>query len=196
MSITAAIRIATEDDAAAIREIYAPHVEQSAVSFETQLPSVDEMARRIRTMVPLRPWLVYIVYGRVAGYAYASSHRERAAYRWSTEVTAYVHPDFHGRGIGKRLYAALCTLLHAQGYVNAFGIITLPNVASVALHESCGFRRCATYLHAGYKFDRWHDVGWWQLALQTPGARPNEPIAFADLNLDSLLASKKRLSTV
>ena len=139
------IRNACEADAKQIRAIYAPHVEHNAVSFETEVPSVDMMRERIRKLLPTHPWLVSIDGDRVTGYAYASPHRERAAYRWSVEVTAYIDRDFHGRGIGKRLYAALCTLLHAQRYVNAYGIITLPNAASIALHEACGFRHCATY---------------------------------------------------
>jgi phosphinothricin acetyltransferase len=175
------VRVARLDDAEQIRAIYAPHVEHNAVSFETEVPSIDTMRERIAKLLPTHPWIVSVAGDRITGYAYASPHRERAAYRWSVEVTAYVDADFHGQGIGKRLYAALCTLLHRQNYVNAFGIITLPNVASIALHEACGFRPCATYLHAGYKFGAWHDVGWWQLTIQTPVAPPNEPIPFAAL---------------
>lgn len=182
MKADVSLRVATEADAAVIRTIYAPHVEHAAVSFETETPSVETMAARIAKLLPTHPWLVAVVDDRVAGYAYASPHRERAAYRWSVEVTAYVHPQFHGRGIGKRLYAALQALLKAQNCINAFGIITLPNAASVALHEACGFRRCATFHHAGYKFGAWHDVGWWQLQIGEPASIPPEPIAFAQLD--------------
>ncbi|MFT3791977.1 MAG: GNAT family N-acetyltransferase [Rudaea sp.] len=180
------VRVANETDANVIRGIYAPHVEHSAVSFETAVPSADEMAARIRKLLPTHPWLVAVVDGHVAGYAYASPHRERAAYRWSVEVTAYVHAQFHRHGIGKRLYAALCAVLAAQRYVNAFGIITLPNAASVALHEACGFHRCATFRHAGYKFGAWHDVGWWQYEIDAASATPDEPIAFAAIDTGHL----------
>jgi phosphinothricin acetyltransferase len=186
MNANVVLRVATAADAAAIREIYAPHVEHAAVSFETETPSVDTMAARIAKLLPTHPWLVAVVGDRVAGYAYAGPHRERAAYRWSVEVTAYVHADFRGHGIGKRLYAALHALLNAQNYVNAFGIITLPNDASIALHEACGFRRCATFHHAGYKFGAWHDVGWWQLEIGTAAAVPAEPIALTDLDREIL----------
>ena len=189
MSTIPVIRVADETDAAAIRDIYAPHVERSAVSFETAVPSTSEMAARIRKLLPTHPWLVAVVDGHVAGYAYAGPHRERAAYRWSVEVTAYVHADFHERGIGKRLYTALRTVLRAQNMVNAFGIITLPNAASVALHEACGFRPCATFRHAGYKFGAWHDVGWWQLPISPPSAAPAEPIAFAAIDAQAVLNS-------
>lgn len=183
------VRIAREADAEAIRGIYAPHVEHSAVSFETVVPGADEMAARVRKLLPTHPWLVAIIGDRIAGYAYASPHRERPAYRWSVEVTAYVHAEFHGRGIGKRLYTALHALLKAQNYVNAFGIVTLPNAASVALHEACGFRQCATFCRAGYKFGRWHDVGWWQREIDASGCAPHEPIPFARIDADALLKS-------
>jgi len=180
------VRVANEADAGAIRGIYAPHVERSAVSFETAVPSADEMAARIRKLLPTHPWLVAVVDDRVAGYAYAGPHRERAAYRWSVEATAYVHPDFRNRGMGRRLYSALRAVLKAQNYVNAYGIITLPNAASIALHEACGYRPCATFHHAGYKFGAWHDVGWWQLQIAPPSPQPAEPVAFAELDAQTL----------
>lgn len=186
MNTAVVLRVANEGDAAAVRDIYAPHVEHATVSFETEVPSVATMAMRIAKLLPTHPWLVAVAGDRVAGYAYASPHRERAAYRWSVEVTAYVHADFHGQGIGKRLYAALHALLKAQNYVNAYGIITLPNAASIALHEACGFRRCALFRHAGHKFDAWHDVGWWQLQIGEPAAAPAEPIAFAQLDGETI----------
>lgn len=186
MNAAARLRVATAGDAAAIRAIYAPHVEHTAVSFETEAPGIEAMAARIERLLPTYPWLVALVDERVAGYAYASPHRERAAYRWSVETTAYVHADFYARGIGKRLYAALHAVLKAQKYVNAFGIITLPNAASVALHEACGFRRCATFLHAGYKSGAWHNVGWWQLQVAPPAPVPAEPVAFAKLDRATL----------
>ncbi|MBS0584363.1 MAG: N-acetyltransferase [Proteobacteria bacterium] len=186
MNAKITLRVANEGDAAAIRAIYAPYVERAAVSFETEVPDVAAMAARIAKLLPTHPWLVAVIDDQVAGYAYASPHRERAAYRWSVEVTAYVHPRFHARGIGKRLYAALHALLKAQNRVNAFGIITLPNAASVALHEACGFRHCATFRHAGYKFGAWHDVGWWQLEIGPASTMPAEPIAFAQLDASTI----------
>ncbi len=129
------------------------------------------MAQRMAKVLSLHPWIVATVADEIVGYAYAGPHRDRAAYRWSVDVTAYLDGRFHRRGIAKRLYAALCTLLKMQHIANAFGLITLPNAASAALHESCGFVRCATETRVGYKFDAWHDVGMWQKALQTGDCR-------------------------
>ncbi len=180
------IRVANEADAQQIRAIYAPHVESGVASFETVVPDVETMRARMRKLLPTHPWLVCVDGERIAGYAYAGPHRERAAYRWSTEVTTYVHADYHGRGMARRLYAALCTLLRLQGYVNAYGGITLPNAASVSLHESCGFKPCGLYRHTGYKFGAWRDVGWWQLVLQPPPQQPGEPIPFGALSASEL----------
>jgi len=188
MNSEVTLRLADPADASAIREIYAPHVTESAVSFETEVPSAETMAQRIRERMPTHPWLVAEIGGELVGYAYAGPHRERAAYAWSCEVTAYVATHAHGRGIGKRLYAALCTLLKMQQYVNAFGIVTLPNQASVALHEACGFRRAATFVHAGYKCGAWHDVGWWQRELQPASSAPSRPIALSSLPADAIRA--------
>ncbi len=109
---------------------------------------------------------------------YASRHRERAAYRWSVDVTAYVREDARGRGVGKRLYTRLFEALSRLGYHQAFAGIALPNAASVALHEAVGFAPLGIYRDVGFKLGAWHDVGWWQRALREPGP-PVEPIAFA-----------------
>lgn len=188
MSEEITLRLADATDAAAIRAIYAPYVADSAVSFETDVPSVETMAQRIRERLSTHPWLVACRGNELVGYAYASPHRERAAYAWSCEVTAYVAAHAAGRGIGKRLYAALCTLLKMQHYVNAFGIIALPNPASVALHEACDFRHAATFIHAGYKCGAWHDVGWWQCALRPAAAAPESTIPFSSLPPETVRA--------
>jgi L-amino acid N-acyltransferase YncA len=174
--------IARAEDAAAIRAIYAPYVNRTVASFETEAPDAATMAQRITRVLAMHPWLVAIVDDEIAGYAYASPHRERAAYRWSVDTTAYVAERFHHRGIGKRLYTALCTLLKKQNIVNAFGIITLPNAASVALHESLGFVRGATEICVGHKFGAWHDVGMWQKRLCADASEPVEPVPFGKLH--------------
>ena len=181
MSTSVVLRVARAADAEAIRAIYAPSVRDTSVSFETEVPTIEAMAQRIAKLLPTHPWIVATRDGAIAGYAYAGPHRERAAYRWSVEVTAYVDAHQHRRGIGAALYGGLTALLVAQRIVNAFGIITLPNAASVALHESCGFTHCATLARAGYKAGAWHDVGWWQRALCEPAAPPSEPLPFAEL---------------
>jgi L-amino acid N-acyltransferase YncA len=175
------IRLATEDDAAAIVAIYAPHVSGSATSFETDVPAVDEMRRRIRETLVLHPWLVYDEDGQVGGYAYATKHRVRAAYQWAVETSAYVGEPFRRRRVAQALYTSLFRILAAQGYVNAYAGITLPNAASVALHESVGFSSVGVYNRIGYKLGAWHDVGWWQLALQPHQSKPSEPRALRDI---------------
>ncbi|MEP6940203.1 MAG: N-acetyltransferase family protein [Rudaea sp.] len=191
------LRVAQTTDAAAIRSIYAPWVRDSAVSFETEVPSVETMAQRIATLLPMHPWIVAVANEEsgareIVGYAYASPHRERAAYRWSVELTAYVDATQHRRGIGAELYRGICALLVAQRIVNAFGIITLPNDASAALHESCGFTHCATLARAGYKSGAWHDVGWWQKSLCEPTLAPAEPRPFAELSSSTLAIALDR----
>jgi L-amino acid N-acyltransferase YncA len=175
------IRVATPRDARAVHEIYAPVVRDTVISFELEPPTVAEMERRIAATLAAFPWLVWEEGGRVAGYVYASRHKERAAYQWSVDVTAYVHPDFRRRGVGKALYLELLRVLRMQGFFTAYGGITLPNAASVALHESVGFSPFAVYRGVGYKFGRWHDVGWWQCRLAELAAEPVAPRAFSEL---------------
>ena len=168
-------RPATEADAPAIREIYAPIVLDTHTSFETEVPTAAEMARRIRTTTATHPWLVAEDEGQVFGYAYAARHMERAAYAWSVTVSVYVAPSHHGRGVGTQLYRALFEELRARGFVNAFAGVALPNEASVGLHTSLGFVPVGTYRHVGFKHGRWHDTAWFQLTLRQPPTEPAPP---------------------
>jgi phosphinothricin acetyltransferase len=163
-------------DAGACAEIYAPFVRGSAVSFEQQAPGAAELTGRIERISRTHPWLVAVDGGAVAGFAYAATHRERAAYCWAADVTVYVHAGHRRRGIGQALYRALLELLVRQGLYVACAGITLPNDASVALHESLGFQPVGVYRRIGFKAGAWRDVGWWQLALAAPGdGEPTEP---------------------
>ena len=172
------IRVAVPGDAAAIHAIYAPIVEGTVISFELEVPTVGEMHDRIVATLRRFPWLVSEDdRGRVDGYVYASRHRERAAYQWSVDVTAYVREDARGRGVGKRLYTRLFEALPKLGYHQAFAGIALPNAASIALHESVGFEALGIYRNVGFKLGAWHDVGWWQRSLQ-PLRMPAEPLPF------------------
>lgn len=152
--------------------VYAPYVSDGVASFEEQPPDADEAARRIARVSARYPWLVADDDGAIAGYAYASEHRERAAYRWAADVTAYIARDHHRRGIGRALYGALLELLRRQGVQVACAGITLPNHASVGLHEACGFERVGVYRRIGWKAGAWWDVGWWELELIAPGNEP------------------------
>ena len=161
------VRVADEDDAQAIHAIYAPIVAETAISFEVEPPTGAQMRERIVDTLKKYPWLVSIdERGKVDGYAYASRHRERAAYQWAVDTTIYVRDDARGAGVGKRLYRALFDELIALGYYNAFAGITLPNDPSVALHESVGFERIGVYRNVGFKLGAWRDVGWWQKNLR------------------------------
>jgi L-amino acid N-acyltransferase YncA len=167
-------RAATAEDAPAIQGIYAPVVLDSFASFEDIPPDVAEIGRRMLAR-PRLPWLVAEDAGRVAGYAYAAQHRQRAAYRWSAEVSVYLDPGYHGRGFGRALYERLITEVTGLGYVSAFAGIALPNDASVRLHEAAGFEPIGVFGHAGFKNGGWHGVGWWQRALRELPVRPVEP---------------------
>ncbi len=173
------IRVARADDAEAIHAIYAPIVAHTVISFELDVPTIDEMRRRIDATLERFPWLVSEdEAGRVDGYVYASRHRERAAYQWSVDVTAYVREDRRGRGVGKALYPRLFDELSALGYRQAFAGIALPNDASVALHESVGFTHVGVYRDVGFKLGAWRNVGWWQRTLRGDAQSPVEPVAF------------------
>ena len=160
------IRRATAADAAAIASIYRPYVERTAISFETVAPTADEMGERIAKALAHWDWLVAEEGGQCVGYAYGSSHRARAAYRYSAEVSAYLEPSHHGRGLGTRLYAALFDSLAVRGYCNALAGIALPNEASVRLHRSVGFQPIGVFHAVGRKFGRWHDVAWFERRLR------------------------------
>jgi phosphinothricin acetyltransferase len=163
------VRDATSNDAAAIQAIYAPYVTDTAISFETDVPSVQDMARRIEHAIA---WLVCERDGELVGYAYAGPFHTRAAYAWSSEVSIYVDGARRRAGVGRELLRALLDRLERVGVVNAIAGIALPNDASQGLFESFGFERAATYQAIGYKLDRWHDVGWWQLRLHEPTVPP------------------------
>lgn len=163
------IRPATGDDAGAIAAIYAPFVEETAVSFEEQAPSVREIGRRIAAS---HSWLVATLAERTIGYAYAAPFHPRPAYRWSCEVSVYLAEQGRGRGIGRRLLGELLVELRERGFVNVFAGIALPNVASVKLFESSGFEQIALQRDVGFKLGRWHDVGWWQLHLRNAPVPP------------------------
>ena len=164
MSFT--IRSAIESDAAALLAIYAPFVEQTAVSFETAAPTVQDFAARIRKANSQWAWLVAERDGALLGYAYGSTHRERAAYRWSVETSAYLDPRYQRQGIGTALYRALLAQLAARGLCHAFAGATLPNEASIALHRRVGFEPIGVFKSVGRKFGRWHDVAWMQRTLR------------------------------
>lgn len=175
------IRRATADDAAAIASIYAPYVTDHPVSFETEAPDAAEIGRRIAEGGALYPWLVAVdEEGAVLGYSYACAFRTRPAYRFTVETTVYLAEGAGGRGIGTALLGALLPMLEAQGFTQAIAAITLPNPASVALHEKMGFRRAGTYEKVGFKLGEWRSVGLWQRALAPMAEAPAEPLPYRE----------------
>jgi L-amino acid N-acyltransferase YncA len=161
----AMIRSARPDDAVAIAGIYAPYVAETPISLEMVAPTPEQIGERMAGLTPVYPWLVYDCGGIVKGYAYAGPHSDRGGYRWSANVTVYVARGCHRQGIGRALYARLLSILRTQGFHAVFGGITLPNAASVGLHESCGFSPVGVYRQAGFKLGSWWDVGWWGCVL-------------------------------
>lgn len=169
------IRLANEDDSASLLEVYGPFIANTSITFEYEIPSIDVFKERIKNISMTYPWLVCEVNGKVVGYAYASKHRDRAAYQWSVDFAIYVDPKHHRNYIAKALYTALIKILKAQGYYNAYAGITLPNEKSQGFHESFGFALIGLYHNVGYKFGKWHDVGWFELKLAEHSQEPAMP---------------------
>ena len=174
------MRTAHIGDARDIQSIYAPVVTATAISFEIDPPPVAQIEERIRGTLPRFPWLVCIAEEKVLGYAYAGAHRERAAYRWSVDVTVYVGEGARRSGVGRSLYGALLRILRRQRFHAAFAGITLPNEGSVALHRALGFEPVGIYEEVGFKFGQWHSVSWWRRGLGD-GQPAGEPIPFEAL---------------
>ena len=180
-----AIRPARPDDAAQIAAIYAPYVASGIISFEEVPPGVEEVRARMAKANGVYPWLVAAdaETDTVLAYAYADRFRERRAYRFVVETTIYVAGDQHRQGVGRLLYEALIDTLRAQDFTQAISSISLPNDASIALHESVGFRRAGVYREVGWKDGRWIDVGLWQASLAEPESPPAEPRPFSEVGL-------------
>jgi len=172
------IRIASAFDGSQIHAIYAPAVSEQATSFETEVPSIDEMVRRIDETLATYPFIVADRDGEIVSYVYARRWRVRRAYDWDVEITVFVKKGNEGTGIGKAMYTALTRLLAAQGFANALAAITVPNDASTRFHEAMGFHRAATFPAAGFKLGAWHTVEcWWKQLVDLPD-EPRPPIPF------------------
>lgn len=166
------VRPVREADIPAMLEIYRPYVQGTAISFEEAPPPLEEFSARIRKYAA--GWACFVAEseGRVVGYAYGSTHRERAAYRWSVETTVYVAADAHRRGIGRALYGALLPALADAGFCNAYAGVALPNEGSVGLHRAAGFQPIGTFPRVGHKLGQWRDVAWFHLPLRAEPPAP------------------------
>lgn len=175
------IRVATPKDGAALLNIYKWYIENTAVTFETEVPSVEEFERRIENTLVRFPWLVCEIDGAVAGYAYASKHRERAAYQWSADLSIYVDAKFHRKHIATALYQVSVETLRLQGYYTAFAGVTTPNPKSEAFHADYGFDTVGVFENVGYKLGQWWGVKWFKYALTDYQKVPSTPKAFPEV---------------
>ena len=162
------IRPVQISDAETIRAIYQPYVTETAITFEVDVPTVQEFERRITNTLPKFPYLVAEVDGKVVGYAYASTYYARAAYDWTTELSIYVAKESRGQGIGSALYTALEEELQARGYLRFLACIAVPNEASISMHKKRGYVQVAHFPKVGYKFEQWHDIVWMQKTIEGP----------------------------
>jgi L-amino acid N-acyltransferase YncA len=172
------IRLARPSDAISILDIYAPYILNTSFTFETEVPPNEAFAKRIISYLEDWPWLVCEIDGVLAGYAYATRHRERAAYQWCVESSVYVRDNFQQKGVAGTLYNALFEILKYQGCRNVYAGITLPNDKSVAFHKKFGFTWIADYKDVGYKLGKWNTVSWWQLQLNDYSENPVAPMKF------------------
>ena len=170
------VRPATVQDVPRILEIYAPYIENTAISFEYTVPTLEAFTQRFLGITQQFPWLVWEEDGVVLGYAYGSLPFERTAYQWCAEASIYLCPQAQGKGIGKKLYAALEQLLQEQGYKKVYAIITTANEPSIAFHEAVGYRHTATMPDCGYKFGKWYGTVWMEKDLNPWDAPPRKPI--------------------
>lgn len=175
------LRSATPEDADGIQAVYAPIVRDTTISFEYEVPTVDEMRRRIVERVAKFPWIVAEKDGEILGYATAGTFRSRTAYDWSAESSIYLSPRGMGQGIARRLYAALHEILRLQGVRVVIAGIALPNDRSVRFHESFGYRPIAIMERIGFKFGTWCDLGFWRFDLDASDSPPRPLVAFPGL---------------
>lgn len=174
------IRMATTADTAELLAIYGQYID-TPITFEYTLPTQVEFATRIAGILAAYPYLVWQEDGKILGYAYAHRHMERAAYQWNAELSVYLDRAARGRGLGRRLYGALMELLTMQGVLSAHALVTSPNPASQALHQSMGFGLTAVQRLAGYKNGAWHDVLWYEKELAPRGPEPAAPVPLSAL---------------
>ncbi len=175
-------RLAVPEDAAQMLDIYSRYVTETAVTFEYDVPTVTEFENRIRKISERFPWIVCETDGRIVGYAYASEYRERAAFRWSCELSVYVADVFQRHGIGKVLYRVLLDVLRLQGYRTAVACVTYPNAVSDAFHRGLGFEYTGLFPNVGYKLGRWWGISWYQFALTGYSSFPASPIPIIDVS--------------
>jgi L-amino acid N-acyltransferase YncA len=174
-------RLITEADAVEVLEIYKPYVRDTIISFEYEVPTLDDFLRRIKVVSLEYPWLLCLQDDKIVGYAYASKHRDRTAYQWSVDSAVYLSPAVHRKGIARILYESLFSLLRLQGFFNVYAGISLPNEKSVGFHEAMGFEEIGVYKKTGYKHGSWHNTAWFQLGLTEHLENPPKPKKISEI---------------
>ncbi len=177
------IRVIRESDAAATLEIYKPYVLHSAVTFEYEVPSVEDFSERIKTITQEYPWLVVLHNGIIVGYGYAHKHRIRTAYQWSPELSIYLANQFQSNGIGSILYETLFAILKLQGFHNVYAGVSLPNDQSLAFHRKLGFAEVGIFKKIGYKHGQWLDTHWFQKQIHEPLDPPPSPLPIHEIRI-------------
>ena len=175
------IRFAKMEDVPQILAIYTPYVEETAVSFEYTVPTMEEFTKRFQNITAQYPWLVWEEEGQVLGYAYGSAPFERAAFSWCAESSIYLRKDCRGRGIGKKLQLALEALLQRQGYQLLYALVTTDNPASIAFHKALGFSCLAEFPGCGWKLNAWHGMVWLEKRLNPVENVKKFPMSVGDL---------------
>ena len=159
------IRNAEQKDVEQILAIYSPFISDSAVTFETSIPSLEEFRKRIAKVQESMPWIVALENNKVVGYAYAGNHRQRECYQWTKELSVYLSPEAKGKGIARKLYDQLIAELKTLGINNVLAGITMTQKESIQFHEKYGFNKVGVYHSVGFKLGKWQDVGWWELKI-------------------------------
>ena len=154
------VRLARIEDAKEILEIYSPYILNTNITFEYEIPSLEEFQQRMHKIMERYPYYVAVEDNKIIGYAYASTYKERKAYDWCCELSIYVNDQLHHRGVGKELYHALLMTLKQMNYQLVYACISYPNDKSVAFHQTFGFKKIAYFEKCGYKFNQWHDMIW------------------------------------
>ena len=180
------MRLAAVSDSESILNIYAPYITDTAVSFETEIPAIGDFSARIAKIAEEYPFVVYEMNGKIIGYAYASRHRERAAYRFDVDVSIYVLPEYHGLGIACKLYDCLFALLKKLGYINAYAAYTESNGRSMKFHQKFGFTLIGVHHKTGYKLGRWHDVTWLEKTINAHDEKPGRVLGIGELSPEYL----------
>lgn len=176
-----AIKLAEQQHYYDIYQIYKPFISDTIISFETTVPPINDFNQRINNTLVFLPWIVCILKDKVVGYTNASKYRKRKAYQWSVEVSVYIALEYRRRNIATALYTSLFSILELQNFKNLLAGISLPNNASILFHESMGFKKIAEYDKIGYKFGKWHSVGWWQKSFDKMINPPHYPIPLENI---------------